>query len=179
MRRTRERRALDALLKLGVLNADKLTDDDVRGIALCLRRVKVADDVRVVESMIAGGGACLPEMCVNDHARMLGDDGRVLGVLDVYHLSNGATHVAGIADETGTCTHIDICGHRLPTTAPGYGGEIDSQEFADSQCALIQDWTEEHIGVLLPVTATKDFAITELWDDRAIGVKLNEGEPKC
>lgn len=117
MRRTPERRALDALLKLGVLNADRLTEDDVHGIALCLRRVKVADDVRIVESMIAGGGACLPEMCVNAHARMIGDDGRVLGVLDVYHLSNGATHTVGIADETGTCAYIDICGQRLPTTA--------------------------------------------------------------
>lgn len=122
MRRTRERRALDALLRLGVLNADRLTDDDVKGIALCLRGVRVADDAGMVESMIAGGGARLPEMCVNDHARMLGADGCVLGVLDVYHLSNGATHVAGIADETGTCTHIDICGQRLPITAPGYNG---------------------------------------------------------
>ena len=32
MRRTRERRALDALLRLGVLNADRLTDDDVKVI---------------------------------------------------------------------------------------------------------------------------------------------------
>jgi len=123
MRRTRERRALDALLRLGVLNADRLTDDDVKVIALCLRGVRVADDAGMVESMIAGGGALLPEMCVNDHARMIGADGRVLGVLDVFHLSNGATHVAGIADETGTCTHIDICGQRLPTTAPGYSGD--------------------------------------------------------
>ena len=122
MRRTRERRALDALLRLGVLNADRLIEDDVRGIALCLRHNKVAADVRAVESLIAGGGANLPEMCVNDHARMLDANGRVLAVMDVYHLSNGATHVVGIADETGTCMHIDICGKRLPTTAPGYNG---------------------------------------------------------
>ena len=80
MRRTRERRALDALLRLGVLNADRLTDDDVKVIALCLRGVRVADDAGMVESMIAVGGALLPEMCVNDHARMIGADGRVLGM---------------------------------------------------------------------------------------------------
>lgn len=123
MRRTRERRALDALLRLGVLNADRLIEDDVRGIALCLRHNKVAADVRAVESLIAGGGANLPEMCVNDHARMLDANGRVLAVMDVYHLSNGATHVVGIADETGTCMHIDICGQRLLTIAPGYSGD--------------------------------------------------------
>ena len=122
MRRTAERRALDALLKLGVLNADRLTEDDVKGIALLLRRVKVADDVHVVESMIAGGGASLPQMCVNDNARMLGVDGRVLAVLDVYHLSNGATLAVGAAGETGMCARIDICSKRLPTVAPGYSG---------------------------------------------------------
>ena len=113
---------MDALLKLGVLNADRLTEDDVKGIALLLHRVKVADDVHVVESMIAGGGANLPQMCVNDNARMLGVDGRVLAVLDVHHLSNGATLAVGTVGETGTCTHIDICSKRLPTVAPGYNG---------------------------------------------------------
>lgn len=57
-------------------------------------------------------------------------------------------------------------------------GEIDSQEFADAQTVLIQDWTERHLGVRLLVTAVKDFAMRELWDDRAVGVVLNEGVPK-
>ena len=58
-------------------------------------------------------------------------------------------------------------------------GEVDSQEFADAQRQMIKDWTHKHLGVRLPVTAVKDFQCVELWDDRAIGVKLNEGEPKC
>ena len=58
-------------------------------------------------------------------------------------------------------------------------GEIDSQEFADEQRKLIQDWTQKHLGARLAVTAVKDFAMAELWDDRAVGVKLNEGELKC
>ena len=58
-------------------------------------------------------------------------------------------------------------------------GEVDSQEFADAQRQAIQDWTHKHLGVRLRVTAVKDFAMAELWDDRAIGVKLNEGDPKC
>lgn len=54
-------------------------------------------------------------------------------------------------------------------------GEIDSQEFADAQTVLIQDWTQRHLGVRLPVTAVKDFAMAELWDDRAVRVEKNTG----
>lgn len=55
-------------------------------------------------------------------------------------------------------------------------GKIDSIEFAESQRALIQDWTEMHIGHRLQVTATKDFAMLALWDDRAVRVKRNTGD---
>lgn len=41
----------------------------------------------------------------------------------------------------------------------------------------IQDWTEEHLGARLEVTATKDLHMIELWDDRAVQVAVNEGEP--
>lgn len=39
----------------------------------------------------------------------------------------------------------------------------------------IQNWTEKHLGVRLPVTNVKDFFMDELWDDRAIQVIPNEG----
>lgn len=54
-------------------------------------------------------------------------------------------------------------------------GEVDSQEFADAQRLLIQDWTQRHFGARLPVTAVKDFACAELWDDRAVRVERNTG----
>jgi hypothetical protein len=41
--------------------------------------------------------------------------------------------------------------------------------------AIIQAWCEEHIGVILEVTATKDFGMIELWDDRCVQVIPNEG----
>ncbi len=50
---------------------------------------------------------------------------------------------------------------------------------ADDIRAAIQDWTEKHFGVRLPVTNVKDFGMVELWDDRAVRVKANEGEPCC
>lgn len=42
----------------------------------------------------------------------------------------------------------------------------------------IQEWCEKHLGKALPVTATKDLDMIELWDDRAVGVVMNTGELK-
>jgi hypothetical protein len=36
-------------------------------------------------------------------------------------------------------------------------------------------WSREHIGVELEITAVKDFAMIELWDDRAVSVIKNTG----
>lgn len=41
----------------------------------------------------------------------------------------------------------------------------------------IQEWCKEHLGAVLEVTDAKDFGTIEIWDDRAITVKVNEGEP--
>lgn len=43
------------------------------------------------------------------------------------------------------------------------------------QVSLIGDWCERHIGQRLPVTAMKDFAMVELWDDRCKQVWINRG----
>lgn len=59
---------------------------------------------------------------------------------------------------------------RIFTARVGVPGEE-----CDFERTRIQDWTLEHFGVRLPMTATKDFAMIELWDDRAIQVKINSG----
>ena len=41
---------------------------------------------------------------------------------------------------------------------------------------VIEDWCVEHIGVALAVTATKDYGMVELWDDRCVQVVPNTGE---
>lgn len=56
-------------------------------------------------------------------------------------------------------------------------GGHDDAAFAQAQRALIQDWCEKHLGARLQVTATKDFGMVELWDDRAVQVIANTGEP--
>jgi hypothetical protein len=41
----------------------------------------------------------------------------------------------------------------------------------------IRAWCKKHIGRTLPVTHCKDYLMNELWDDRAVQVRPNTGEP--
>ncbi len=50
----------------------------------------------------------------------------------------------------------------------------DRHELADVHLA-IQAWTRKHIGTELEATCVKDYAMVELWDDRAVGVEPNTG----
>jgi hypothetical protein len=43
------------------------------------------------------------------------------------------------------------------------------------QIRIIQDWCEKWGLPRLEVTATKDFSMVELWDDRCVGVIENTG----
>jgi translation initiation factor 2 alpha subunit (eIF-2alpha) len=54
-----------------------------------------------------------------------------------------------------------------------------AQRMIESQHSMIRimDWCEQHLGRSLPVTCVKDFAMIELWDDRAVQVMANFGRP--
>ena len=54
-------------------------------------------------------------------------------------------------------------------------GKTDTGEFAEEQRKAIQEWCKEHIGQALEVTATKDFLMYQMWDDRAVTVEVNTG----
>jgi hypothetical protein len=41
----------------------------------------------------------------------------------------------------------------------------------------IRKFCREQFGRILPITSTKDAGMLALWDDRAIGVRRNAGEP--
>ena len=43
--------------------------------------------------------------------------------------------------------------------------------------SVVKAWCREHVGQELPVTHEKDFGMIELWDDRAVQVRRNTGEP--
>lgn len=58
-----------------------------------------------------------------------------------------------------------------------YHGYYDNtgDTFHAKQEQLITEWCIEHLGCALPITATKDFMMAELWDDRAVQVMANTG----
>ena len=54
---------------------------------------------------------------------------------------------------------------------------VDWQGVAEAarQRKLIEDWCYEHLGYFLEITATKDYTMVALWDDRAVQVEPNTG----
>lgn len=59
--------------------------------------------------------------------------------------------------------------------------EVGAAEFGMTpaqQTEQIKDWLREHLGQALPVQCHKDYLMQELWDDRAVRVKRNEGTPE-
>ena len=48
-------------------------------------------------------------------------------------------------------------------------------DLGDKALQKIKDWCKEHIGEELPITNVKDRYCEEIWDDRAVRVKKNDG----
>lgn len=57
-------------------------------------------------------------------------------------------------------------------------GVFDDEEFARAQEKLVKAWTLEVVGQELEVTASKDFRMIQLWDDRVVEVITNTGLPR-
>jgi hypothetical protein len=55
-------------------------------------------------------------------------------------------------------------------------GSTEREKEAIHEVINIQKWCVEHFGRKLPVTCQKDYAMVELWDDRAVQVIPNTGE---
>ena len=47
---------------------------------------------------------------------------------------------------------------------------------ADNQRDHIEEWCRAYLGLVLKVTAEKDYEMIELWDDRAVQVIKNTGK---
>jgi len=61
------------------------------------------------------------------------------------------------------------CGYSLES------GRSDDMQLVNEQREIIKAWCVEHVGQELPITASKDFPMIELWDDRAVQVVMNTG----
>jgi hypothetical protein len=55
------------------------------------------------------------------------------------------------------------------------GGWVEGSMDWANMYRVIEAWCLKHLGRTLPVTATKDMAMLELWDDRAVCVERNTG----
>ena len=56
-----------------------------------------------------------------------------------------------------------------------FTARVSTPEAREKACPAIEAWCLENIGCVLPITATKDFGMYELWDDRAVQVECNTG----
>lgn len=66
---------------------------------------------------------------------------------------------------------------RIFTARVSHDGTPKRKEEAFLAELAIEEWCYKHIGKILPVTCCKDWAMVELWDDRCVQVKPNEGVP--
>lgn len=60
-----------------------------------------------------------------------------------------------------------------------FTARVSVPEQRDEQFGRIGVWCLEHLGVILPVTCEKDIHMIELWDDRCVRVRRNQGVPCC
>jgi hypothetical protein len=67
------------------------------------------------------------------------------------------------------------CNVRIMTARVAVVDYSDGISAAARQRRAIEDWCLEHVGKMLPITATKDYTMVELWDDRAVRVEINTG----
>lgn len=51
----------------------------------------------------------------------------------------------------------------------------DDEVFVAKQRQIIEEWCLLYLGKILPITATKDFLMIELWDDRCVQVITDTG----
>lgn len=68
---------------------------------------------------------------------------------------------------------------RILTARVSHDGSPSRVREAHFATVAIINWCGTHLGSVLPVTCTKDYAMIELWDDRAVTVVANTGEPCC
>lgn len=58
-------------------------------------------------------------------------------------------------------------------------GANDREAEANYAAIYILQWCETHLGERLPITCVKDYAMVDLWDDRAHRVVANTGLTCC
>ena len=83
---------------------------------------------------------------------------------------------ARVGPATKAECHAALCERGYPAH-PEYDPVVHDPEhfFLADQRRLIEAWCVEHLGQVLPITATKDFHMVALYDDRCLQVVSNQG----
>jgi hypothetical protein len=97
------------------------------------------------------------------------------GTLAEYHHERDPEHVGApigpmierVRNWLGRGCDVRIFTSRVHPTAPD----------PLTNARMIQAFCLKHFNTILPITYCKDPQMSELWDDRAVGVKTNIGEP--
>lgn len=100
------------------------------------------------------------------------------GTLAEYHGWQGADHIGAPVPRMAERVRAWLTEGRdvrIVTARVSHDGS--AARMLDAQMAMfhVMDWCARHLGTPLPVTCTKDFAMVELWDDRAVQVVANTG----
>lgn len=89
------------------------------------------------------------------------------GTLAVYDGWRGEDHIGEPIQPM-----VDLV---IEWVAAGVDVRIFTARAATNDIKPINDWCQEHIGKVLPVTCVKDYGMVELWDDRCVQVIPNTG----
>jgi len=98
------------------------------------------------------------------------------GTLAFYDGWQGVTHIGApimpmvdlVRSYLGeSCYDVKIFTARVAIEDPNELQEVTT---------AIQNWCIEHIGIALPITNRKDFAMVRLYDDRCMQVETNTGK---
>lgn len=103
------------------------------------------------------------------------------GTLALYERWRGAEHVGEpiqpMVARVKRWLADGVYDVKIFTARVSHNGSPRQIEEAEAARAAITQWCKTHIGEELAVTNVKDFAMVELWDDRAVQVEPNTGRP--
>lgn len=97
------------------------------------------------------------------------------GTLAYYDRWRGIAHIG--APIPGTLARVKMAlaaGHRVEIFTARVAFADDVAEVVET-IRYIERWCLEHVGRVLPVTATKQGYFDEFWDDKAVSVGVNDG----
>lgn len=97
------------------------------------------------------------------------------GTLAQYDGWKGPTHIGAPVEKMVERVKGWLAEGKTVKVLTARVSDRDPRVRADIEEALTQ-WTHKHIGRVLPTTCTKDYAMIELWDDRAVQVIPNTGQ---